>query len=524
MKNLPAIRKISCIAIFAYSILFYGLLLLFPGQKTAISDLLTPLGMVGSLCLIGWSLGRQTAHFRKAWAAFFLGVLIFFFSELLWYIDELLLHTKVPFPSLNDLLYLISTLCFFVGVIFYIRLDSIYQVLRTSFDLLITLVTLATVCYAHLVGPLLRMASIDRFERLASLLYPITELSYVTTLLLLLFSYRANRIKNRGDRLIALTFVIWFAADQIYAVENALNLYSSGNWVDPLWPAGTLLLGFAALYSGALDSPLKLKLRVRMTENVSASQFVRVLIPYLSFCALLAFVIRKYLLSDPLIVGTVIAALLIIARQIFTMLENQRLLYSVQQANQSLAESKRELETRNLQLQELNFLKEQEALTDYLTGLYNRRYINRRIQSLLDAARSRRQALSLLLLDIDEFKTINDHWGHDAGDMVLQQIAFGIKNGIRTQDILGRFGGDEFVILLPDTNLEEAKRIGERLCAQISQMKIQVNDDLLRITLSVGGTQFQPARENEDLRSMIFRADIALYEAKGQGRNRMIVK
>jgi len=527
LKGLQAIRKYAKIGFFVYIAIYYGLLLLFPKQGIFISDLLSPIGIFCSLCIIGWSMKWQLERYKKTWLAFWLGNAIFLFGDLLWFYYEILLKQEVPFPSICDAFYLISTFCYFIGIIFYINVESKYSILRTGFDILITMVALITLCWEYILMPIYSDASLGAMAKLISLSYPITDLSYLTGILLLFSAYRPDRKKSKGNILIVATFLIWFIADQIYSVGNSLGTYGAGSIIDTLWAIGAWLLGISSLWTGTLDSDLN-----REPSSISSSsdsvwtimRRVRILIPYVSTCLLIVVVSMKYLSKDPLIVGIVIIVFLIIARQVFTLLENQRLIFLIKQSNQSLEDSKQELECQNIELQKLNYLREQEAQTDFLTGLYNRRCIDHKIKTLSKETQMNQRTLSLLLVDIDYFKQINDHWGHDVGDMVLQRVSVIIKNCIRSLDIVGRFGGDEFIIILPDADLSIAKTISERLRLQIANMKLMLDNTPLDITLSIGGTQWQEANVNEDMKSMIFRADVALYEAKNAGRNQVVVK
>lgn len=526
MERLHTVRKYAYIAFILYIVIYYGLLLIFPNHKAAISDSLNPIGLLGSICLMCWSMKRHLAHYKKAWAAILLGNVVFLFADLLWFYYEILLKQEITFPSYSDIFYLASTFFYFIGVIFYINIKSVYNVIRTGFDIIITMVALVTLCWEYVLMPIYHDISLNAAEKLVSLAYPITDLSCLAALLLLFLTCRPGQGKSKGNMLIVAAFTIWFIGNQLFSVEIALNTYESGSFIDPLWPIGAWLLGIASLWTGTLapDTDRGSSPEPAADNAGPFMQFLRIAVPYFSFFLLIIVVSMKYLARDPLIAGAVIITLLIITRQVFTLLENQRLLFTIKQSNQSLAESKQHLEVQNIQLQKLNYLKEQEAQTDFLTGLYNRRYVDRKIKTLLEEAQTQRKTLSLLLADIDNFKQINDSWGHEVGDMVLQQVSLIIKNSVRSLDIAGRFGGDEFIIILPDADLDTAKNIAERLRLQIAGKRFVIDDNALVITISAGGTQWLKDIAGEDLKSMVSRADQALYEVKNSGRNQTNVK
>nr|WP_315252600.1 DUF484 family protein [uncultured Duganella sp.] len=166
------------------------------------------------------------------------------------------------------------------------------------------------------------------------------------------------------------------------------------------------------------------------------------------------------------------------------------------------------------------------GLTDSLTGVYNRRYIDRRLLEEIARARRQKYPLSFMYIDIDHFKRVNDTVGHGGGDEVLREVAARIKNELRTSDALARFGGEEFVVLLIDANLESAAFVAERIRASVAGGMIVLSPALqLSVTVSIGVASLDAgAAEGEAeliARNLIERADELLYDAKDGGRNRV---
>ncbi len=169
----------------------------------------------------------------------------------------------------------------------------------------------------------------------------------------------------------------------------------------------------------------------------------------------------------------------------------------------------------------LNIGLEQLAITDYLTNLHNRRYFMQRGAEEFKRAKRNRQALTLLMLDIDEFKKVNDTYGHEAGDMALQQVAATLKFSLREVDILGRMGGEEFAVLFPNTALPEGMSLAERVRENIAHTPFEVqNNPPITITVSIGVSSITEEMTNID--DMLRSADAALYHAKHDGRNRVM--
>ena len=162
------------------------------------------------------------------------------------------------------------------------------------------------------------------------------------------------------------------------------------------------------------------------------------------------------------------------------------------------------------------------AITDALTGLFNRRYMESHLASLLEQASARGKPLAVLVLDIDYFKSINDSHGHDAGDDVLREFALRIKRSIRGIDLACRFGGEEFVVVMPETDIAVAAMVAERLRRRIAAEPFAINagGNSIPVTISIGIAALRSAEDNAA--SVLKRADQALYRAKRDGRNRVV--
>ncbi len=162
--------------------------------------------------------------------------------------------------------------------------------------------------------------------------------------------------------------------------------------------------------------------------------------------------------------------------------------------------------------------------TDVLTGLLNRRALIERLNYEVERAMRYKSGLSLILCDIDYFKEINDSCGHTAGDRALKTVAGILKNSLRSADIVGRYGGDEFMLILPETSVHGAAEFAERTRASIEGARIAIRGKKsVRLSISLGVTNLGIRRKKMDVDSMIKNADSALYYAKRTGRNRICI-
>jgi diguanylate cyclase len=163
-----------------------------------------------------------------------------------------------------------------------------------------------------------------------------------------------------------------------------------------------------------------------------------------------------------------------------------------------------------------------ESLTDPLTGLGNRKYFDRSIEMAVQAALANGEPLSLLMFDIDHFKSFNDSYGHLTGDQVLRLVGMSLRQTIKGQDITARYGGEEFAVVLPNTALRQALTVADhiRRAVMAKELKKKSTGEILgRVTISVGVSMLKPG---DDTDSLIERADACLYAAKRNGRNRVI--
>ena len=163
-----------------------------------------------------------------------------------------------------------------------------------------------------------------------------------------------------------------------------------------------------------------------------------------------------------------------------------------------------------------------ESLTDPLTGLGNRKYFDRSIEMTVQNALANGEPLSLLMFDIDHFKSFNDSYGHLTGDQVLRLVGMSLKQTIKGQDITARYGGEEFAVVLPDTALRQALTVADhiRRAVMAKELKKKSTGEILgRVTISVGVSMLKPG---DDTDSLIERADACLYAAKRNGRNRVV--
>jgi diguanylate cyclase (GGDEF)-like protein len=181
------------------------------------------------------------------------------------------------------------------------------------------------------------------------------------------------------------------------------------------------------------------------------------------------------------------------------------------------------MQHENLELLMRNRLLSEVSARDSLTGLYNRWYVMEKIESEMNRSLRHGSPVALLMLDIDHFKRVNDTWGHSAGDMVLKTVGQVLRDSCRVYDVPGRYGGEEFCVVLPETKLGNTPAVAERIRTRVEGTAVRVEGSNVSVTASIGiaGVDAESAEAVLTASALIDRADRALYLAKHRGRNRV---
>jgi diguanylate cyclase (GGDEF)-like protein len=201
--------------------------------------------------------------------------------------------------------------------------------------------------------------------------------------------------------------------------------------------------------------------------------------------------------------------------------ENEKLSSEMRSQNKSLKKENEDIKKLNVKLESSYEELKQIAIYDMLSGLYNRKSLFDTIEREIERSTRTNTPLTGIMLDIDFFKPINDTYGHQVGDMVIVELGKLLKKSLRKYDYAGRYGGEEFFMVLTNTSLEKGFIIAERLRRELDEKPTLCNDQKLHVTVSIGIAEF---RKGEASKTWIERADLAMYRAKNLGRNRIVME
>ncbi len=439
-----------------------------------------------------------------------LGVLGYAVGQVIWTYYQEVLH-QPPFPSWADAGYLAAYPFLFGGLLLlpHRPLPSAAR-LRVLLDGVMVMTGVVAFSWYFVLGPTMLQGSETLVGQLVGAAYPFCDLVLFFCLLLLW-----GRAQERALRPVVVLFSLGLGCilviDTAFAYGNLHGTYATGGVVDVGWSLGYMLI---ALATRAARQALAHAVREghasqTLTASAPAPPLWRALLPYAFLPAVGALVVSTGHLRDatPLERGVWIGAgvlgAVVVLRQVVALLETRQLYRQVEERNQALAAANARLETL--------------ASTDPLTGLLNHRAFHARLDEEIARAGRGGQPLALLLVDLDDFRAINNTHGHQAGDRALAAIAAALRGSLRAGDSAGRLGGDEFAALLPAADLPEALAVAERARAAIAGSALPAGDATIHATTSLGVAVLPRHARTRD--ALIAAADQAAYAAKDAGKD-----
>jgi diguanylate cyclase (GGDEF)-like protein len=506
-------------------------------SKTVFMDTATTLvNLMAALTLFAAALASRHRSRRLviAWLILALAQFAYVLGDATWMVLEVFLHQE-PFPSLADGFYIAYYPLFLLGILLLpaYRLTRMEWV-KTSLDLAIVLLAASLTFWNFLLGPLVSLGGEDTIlAELLTLAYPVGDLLLLWAVLVVIYR-QAQDQDPRPLLLITLSASVMFVADYFYGYQSLLDVYTSGGLVDLGWVVAYLIAGLAGIWqivnlksypvSGEVQTEHQ-ALRDRSTTWITFT-------PYVWLAAAYTLLIFSDGQSLPMSFSWLAASVgimigLVLIRQAITLADNSHLSQKLQGALESVQQQRVALEQTNLELQvEVEERKRAEdqlvhdALHDSLTGLPNRVLLSDRLDHALEYSRRRSDYhFSVLFLDLDHFKVVNDSLGHPAGDRLLVMIADRLRGCTRASDTIARLSGDEFVILLEDADDCTAFASAQR-CQEVLTPPFHLEPHDIFISSSVGIVHSEPGYQQAE--DILRDADIAMYKAKTSGKARCL--
>ncbi|KAA2261354.1 diguanylate cyclase [Solihabitans fulvus] len=424
---------------------------------------------------------RNRPRPRLPWLLLGVSQLVYAAGDTSFYVSHYVFGATT-FPSIADALYLAHYPLVVAALTLLIRRRTPGRDLPGILDAAVLTVVAGMLSWLFLIGPQAR-SDAPFLAKVASAGYPMMDLAMLTVALRLILGGGRRPV---SFVLLSANLAAFLVVDTLYVLQQLAGTYHAGNFLDAIWLSGNLALGAAALH------PTMSRLGDRSPVRDASLGPVR--LTALSAAVLIA--PATLLIQDacgavreiPVIAGACAVLFVLAIARLAGLVADQRRL----------------------------------AITDSLTGLRTRRFFEARLPVELARARRTNGSLALFIVDVDRFKSINDRYGHPAGDQVLVEIAARLRGAARAEDVLARYGGEEFALLVPDTSQDELPGIAERLRHRVARGPIAVAQDYwVAVTVSVGTASFPEHGVSPS--ELVATADRALYAAKAAGRDRIVV-
>ena len=426
----------------------------------------------------------STGRTRLSWILIGAGASCWAMGQAVWSYYELLGHRQTPFPSVADAGYLAFTVLALVGLL--TRRTSGFGRHRRTRALLdgsLVAASLFVLSWTTTLGQVYAAGADSLFGAIVSMAYPIGDLMLLTLTLVVVSHARSDA--RRGLGLIAAAFAALSVGDSGFAYLTATGQYQTGNLIDAGWVAGFLLLALAAALPEKDAEP----------RESSVTSRAALLLPYVPAAAALGIAIYRvrgtHSDNASLLAAGIIVFILLI-RQMLMLDENRRLTNAVRH----------------------------QAFHDQLTGLANRALFQDRLTHALQRHRRTLQPITLLLVDLDDFKQINDTMGHAAGDEVLRRLAERLRGATRSGDTVARLGGDEFAILAELG--EDGISLAERVMAALDVPVPVGRNEEVSLRASIGIAELTADDPTIGADELMQQADAAMYVGKRRGKSQSV--
>ncbi|MEO3935335.1 GGDEF domain-containing protein [Dermatophilaceae bacterium Soc4.6] len=464
-----------------------------PQVGRAVDDVGQLLAAAAAAVVCAWRARRSAPQVARSWWWLAAGTASWALGETTWSYYELVADRQTPFPSVADAGFLLFPVLAAIGLLQWPSTVSRGTTRwRSLLDGVLVAGALLILSWVTALGSTVTAGGTSGLGFAVSLGYPLFDLMLLTLTVVIVTYTRATR---SGLAVLAVGLACLCVADSGFAYLTAAGSYATGSPVDAGWFGGFLLITVAAYRATPPETDAS------QGATAALESTPRAMLPYLPAGVGLGVAVHGQFAGNGDTVTLAAAAVVIaalLARQLLAVLDNRALVRQILAAQQ-----------------ELHHL----AFHDPLTGLPNRVLFDDRLRHSLELHQRDLRPLSVLYCDLDGFKTVNDTFGHDVGDIVLRSAAERLTAVTRTGDTAARIGGDEFAILLEDGG--DPHEVASRIFAAFSR-PVSTGLDVVPLATSIGIAQLRPGEVTPTAESMLQRADKAMYEAKRVGKGTVV--
>jgi diguanylate cyclase (GGDEF)-like protein len=454
--------------------------------------------LIGAAAVVAIVAGSRGKGHRLPWLLMAAGQALFVAGDLTWVFYGRVLHVD-PWPSPADGLYLAGYPVLAVALWLLLRDRSPGRDVAGLLDAAIVSSSLGVLGWVWLVGPLAAVPGQPLTELLISLAYPVGD---VLLLVVLVRLVAAPGARNVAFLLLSGSILLLLLADVAFMLVSPSGGYVGGGPIDGLWLLSYVLWGTAALH------PAARALSARGEAGIKPSRLRLVLLACAATLCPSLLVQRALVELAPdvwvLGVGSIVIFLLVIARMVGLVRQIEFQVVLLDRGQQALRETIAEKEALADQLR-------YQAFHDSLTGLPNRALLRDRLRHALERGRRGQERVGLLFVDLDDFKQVNDDFGHDTGDRTLQEVGTRLRRSVRASDTVARLGGDEFAVLIEDAVGEEEVREAQDRIERALREPLESTGGSVTVRASIGRAL---AGGRDDADAILRAADEAMYGAK----------
>ena len=490
--TLAKTRKMLMAAMAVFLTAYAGILATDLQPLASHGDVIELAGTGIALCAFASGIRAMQGSVRIPWLLLAMTVFCWLAGEAFRSYHVHVLKSAPSVPSICDFFYTACQLMCMAAIVAFLYRSRKISLSSLASEFYITLLAAAGFIFIFVIDPILTDPQLPAGAMLLHVSYAVFDLAIISGCMVIFFGSGSENV-SRTSLLLLISGLLFMVAFDEAKLLSVLHGYDIA-FVGPLAPLAFCMVGISCIMYAEEETVRDRLESIATPIQERTVELARILTPYAILLPAIIFIFARYRLYDFAACWVVFIITVLSIRQVFVLSRDRHL-------QRELAK----LGARGVQGSQI----------DPLTKLANRRRIDQIITNYREDSGG--QALGLLFMDLDLFKNINDVYGRAAGDMALRAVADAIRGSVRGSDVPGRFGGDEFIAILPGASAQAVEVVGKRVMERVS-----FNERLaeMRVTLSIGGASMP---DGGDIKLLLKAADAALYKAKGSGRNKLVI-